>query len=140
MTGGSSHQQEKLSRRSILLSVVVCGVLLVGCLTSWSQVQAGACCMSSTVGGVGRLRLWENPKWILGMSLRMLWEDYIRQDEKILADSFRVDAGIGLQVSWLFHDHWTLVASFDTGIFVNFLGHNQPGRISGSLGLRYAYF
>lgn len=77
---------------------------------------------------------------VLSASTRLLWEDQISLGGDRVPDSSRVDAGVGLALSWRFDPHWTLQAAIDTGVFVSHLGDNTPGRATGTLGLRYGYF
>jgi hypothetical protein len=71
---------------------------------------------------------------------RLLWEDAITIGGRRVANSSRVDTGLGLALSWRFDPHWTLQAAVDSGVFLSYLGDNTPGRITGTLGLRYGYF
>ena len=77
---------------------------------------------------------------VLSGILRALWEDKITLDGRRLDDSSRVDMGLGLALSWRFDPHWTLQLAGDTGIFASGLGDNTPGRVTGTIGVRYGYF
>lgn len=77
---------------------------------------------------------------VLALSLRFLWEDQLTVGARRVEGSQRIDAGAGLSLSWSFDPHWTLQASVDSGLFIDALGANQPGRLTASLGLRYGFF
>ncbi len=51
--------------------------------------------------------------------------------------SSATSATAGLLASWTFDPHWTLLASASSGLFIDALGQNRPGRITASLGVRY---
>lgn len=55
-------------------------------------------------------------------------------------DSAATSASAGVLASWAIDPHWTLLANASSGLFVDALGQNRPGRISASIGVRYAYF
>ncbi len=77
---------------------------------------------------------------VLAASFRVLWEDNLRFDEQVQENSYRLDLGLGFSAAWAFTPHWTIVASLDTGLFASQMGHNQPGRLTCTLNLRYGYF
>ncbi|MBI1949356.1 MAG: hypothetical protein HYS27_26955 [Deltaproteobacteria bacterium] len=49
-------------------------------------------------------------------------------------------ASAGLFASYTLWGHWTLVASTSSGLFLDGLGQNRPGRVTASLGVRYGAF
>lgn len=51
--------------------------------------------------------------------------------------SSATSATAGLLASWTIDPHWTLLASAASGLFVDALGQNRPGRMTASLGVRY---
>lgn len=77
---------------------------------------------------------------VLSAYARVLWESDVTIAGRTVDDSARLDTGLGLALSWRFDPHWTLQAGVDSGLFVDALGDNQPGRVTTTLGLRYGYF
>ena len=59
---------------------------------------------------------------------------------RVVPDSSRVDAGVGLSAAWTLIGHWTVVANIDTGLFVSRLGDNAIGRVTPGLSVRYGHF
>lgn len=59
---------------------------------------------------------------------------------RAVADSDRLDVGLAAAGSWRIELHWTVQASVDTGLFVDALGKNDPGRVMTTLGVRYGSF
>lgn len=57
-----------------------------------------------------------------------------------VADSAATLGSAGAVVSWTPSAHWTLVASASSGLFLDDLGQNRPGRVTVSLGARYGQF
>ncbi|MCC7070531.1 MAG: hypothetical protein IT383_04360 [Deltaproteobacteria bacterium] len=51
--------------------------------------------------------------------------------------SSATSATAGVLASWTVDPHWTLLASASSGLFVDALGQNRPGRVTASLGVRY---
>lgn len=77
---------------------------------------------------------------VTSLATRLTWESETHLDEAAVADSDRLDVGLGLALSWRFAWHWTLQLGVDSGLFVDDLGKNQPGRVTSTLGLRYGSF
>lgn len=86
----------------------------------------------------GGVELWRGI--VVSLTLRYGWEDALRYDGEAVPESARSDAGVGLALSWRVSPHWTVQAGADSGLFVGQFGDNTPGRITGTVGLRYGYF
>lgn len=72
--------------------------------------------------------------------VRLDWEHDVTLAGAAVPDSWVLDPGVGIALSWRVHPHVTLQASLDTNLFVDWLGHNAPGRVTAALGLRYGHF
>ncbi len=79
-------------------------------------------------------------KVVVGALLRMSWESSLTVDGRTVDNSGRADSGVGLSVAWDFSEHFTAQAGIDVGLLFDHLGDNQPGRVGGSLGLRWASY
>ncbi|TNF24863.1 MAG: hypothetical protein EP329_24050 [Deltaproteobacteria bacterium] len=77
---------------------------------------------------------------VTSLVARLTWASEIVLDGASVDGSGRLDVGLGAALSWRFAYHWTLQLAVDTGLFVDGLGDNQPGRLTGTLGLRYGVF
>ena len=77
---------------------------------------------------------------VLSLVARCAWQAPLTLAGATVDDSERLDLGLGLAASWRFDPHWTLQLGLDTALFADDLGENQPGRLSGTLGLRYGHF
>ncbi len=71
---------------------------------------------------------------------RFRWEAPLTLDGATVDGSARHETGLGAAVSWRFDPHWTLQLGVDTGLFLDHLGGNQPGKVTGTIGVRYGYF
>ncbi len=91
------------------------------------------------VGLAGGLELVPG-KVVLGALLRLSWESSLELDGRTVDNSGRADSGVGLSVAWDLSEHFTAQAGVDVGLLFSHLGDNQPGRVGGSLGLRWAAF
>lgn len=90
---------------------------------------------ASLIGG------WEvAPRLVLSAQLRVAYESETVTSGRVVPDSSRVDAGVGLSAAWTLIGHWTLVANIDTGLFVSHLGDNAIGRVTPGLSVRYGHF
>lgn len=61
-------------------------------------------------------------------------------DDDEQADSAATAASTGVLASWSIDPHWTLLANLTSGLFLDALGQNRPGRVALSLGVRHAWF
>jgi hypothetical protein len=77
---------------------------------------------------------------VVSLTLRFSWEDSLMIEGARIDGSYRIDSGIGLSISYRAAPHWTIQASCDTGLMAHHLGHNSPGGVTTTLGLRYGYF
>lgn len=77
---------------------------------------------------------------VTSLVARLTWASAIVLDGRTVGDSERLDLGLGAALSWRLEHHWTLQVALDTGLFASGLGDNQPGRLTGTLGLRYGVF
>jgi len=77
---------------------------------------------------------------IVTLVLRFAWHADLVLDGRTVPNSSRRDMGVALAASWRFDPHWTLQLAADTSLFADHLGDNQPGRVVGTLGLRYGHF
>jgi len=77
---------------------------------------------------------------VTSLVARLTWAGEIVLDGRSVADSGRLDVGLGAALSWRFDPHWTLQLAVDTGLFADGLGDNQAGRVTGTVGLRYGVF
>lgn len=80
------------------------------------------------------------PNVVATLVLRFAWHAELTLDGRAVAGSSRRDLGALLAASWRFDPHWTLQLGVDTSLFADHLGDNQPGLVTGSLGLRYGHF
>jgi hypothetical protein len=79
-------------------------------------------------------------KLVLAGMIRASYETSLSMDGRTVPNSGRADTGVGVSVAWDVGERWTVTAGVDVGLLFSGLGDNQPGRVAGSLGLRYAYF
>lgn len=77
---------------------------------------------------------------VTSVAVRGLWEARTVQEGKRIDGTSRSDIGVGISVAYRIHDHVTVTAAGDTGIFVRGAGKNQQGRVSATLGLRFGIF
>lgn len=77
---------------------------------------------------------------VVSLVPRVTWEAETVLAGATVADSDRLDVGLALAGSWRVDLHWTVQASIDTGVFLDDLGKNQPGRVMTTLGVRYGSF
>ncbi|MCP4499291.1 MAG: transporter [Deltaproteobacteria bacterium] len=77
---------------------------------------------------------------VLYASANASWEAPLTMDLEWVPNSDRTTLGLGAGLSWIFHAHWTLVASVDTGLYADFLGKNTFGATRFSTGIRYGHF
>lgn len=77
---------------------------------------------------------------VTSLVARLTWASEIVLDGRAVDGSGRLDVGLGAALSWRFEAHWTLQLAVDTGIFADGLGDNQPGRVTGTAGVRYGVF
>ncbi|MCC6749193.1 MAG: hypothetical protein IT371_16140 [Deltaproteobacteria bacterium] len=77
---------------------------------------------------------------VLSLIAHTSWESSVLYQGALQPDSGTLETGLGVAASYRVHPHFTLHAAFDTGLFFRGLGRNLPGRMSGTLGLRYGYF
>ncbi|MEM1007389.1 MAG: hypothetical protein AAGJ35_00160 [Myxococcota bacterium] len=80
------------------------------------------------------------PQWVFALSLRFLWEDILHQGTFPVANTEKMDMGVGVALSWSFDAHWSLILSVDTGLFFSGWGKNHPGGIVSTLNIRYGHF
>ena len=78
--------------------------------------------------------------WILSARVGGSWESAIVLDGAAVSGSERLDLSASVAAAWRFDPHWTLQLSAHSGLFLDGLGDNQPGRWGGQLGLRYGHF
>lgn len=77
---------------------------------------------------------------VLGALLRLSWESSLALDGRTIDNSGRADSAVGLSVAWDATEYLTVQAGVEVGLLLSHLGDNQPGRVGGSLGLRWAAF
>lgn len=77
---------------------------------------------------------------VASLLARFRWEAPLTLAGATVADSSRHETGLALALSYRVAPHWTLQFGLDTPILVDHLGDNQPGKISGTVGVRYGYF
>ncbi len=80
------------------------------------------------------------PQVVISLAPRLSWTDDTRLDEEVVANTSRLEMGVGVAGSWRFDPHWTLQASLDTPLMFDDLGRNQTGRLMTTLGIRYGSF
>jgi hypothetical protein len=100
-----------------------------------ARQRFGPAMTASATGG-----LEAAPGVSIALVARALHEAALHIDGEKIDDSERTDLGIGLAASWQFHPRVTIQAGVDTGLFIDGLGQNQPGRITVTTGLRYGIF
>ena len=71
---------------------------------------------------------------------RYAQEGALSLDEELINNSGQSGTSVGSSVSWRRTPHWTVQGGVESGLFINGLGDNQPGRITTTLGLRYGHF
>ena len=71
---------------------------------------------------------------------RYAQEGALSVDEELTLNSGQTGLSVGSSVSWRLTPHWTVQAGVETGLFIDGLGDNRPGRITTTLGLRYGHF
>ncbi len=77
---------------------------------------------------------------VLSLVTRASWQAPLTLAGRSIEGSDRADLGLGLAASWRLTPNWTAQAALDTGLFLDGLGDNHPGRITTTLGLRYGHF
>lgn len=77
---------------------------------------------------------------LLGVMAGLAHDRPLTLGDEEQADSVATAASAGLLASWSLDPHWTVLANVTSGIFLDALGQNRPGRVSASLGVRYAHF
>jgi hypothetical protein len=71
---------------------------------------------------------------------RFAYEGNSRYDGAVVPRSEAYDFGLGPALAWQVNPHWTLQGGADFSLPVGSLGLNRQGRVTGNLGVRYAYF
>lgn len=77
---------------------------------------------------------------VISLVLRMSWEDNLNLGTRLINNTYLLDVGAILALSWRFDPHWTLLFSINSGLFINQMGVNGNGRLTYTLGLRYGFF
>jgi hypothetical protein len=77
---------------------------------------------------------------VASLLARFRWEAPLTLAGATIDGSSRHESGLALALSYRVTPHWTLQLGLDTPIPVDHLGDNQPGRVSGTVGVRYGYF
>ena len=77
---------------------------------------------------------------VVSLTGYLSWEAPLTLDGRTVADSSHLDTGLGAAASWRVLPHWTLQVSAATGLFLDGLGANQPGRVTATVGVRYGHF
>lgn len=77
---------------------------------------------------------------LLGVMAGVAYDLPVLIDEEEQVDSAATAASAGLLASWSVTPHWTLLANLSSGLFLDALGQNRPGRVALSLGVRHAWF
>jgi hypothetical protein len=77
---------------------------------------------------------------VLSASARVRAEARLHEAGRAVPDSHQLDTGLGLQASVVLDESWTLLLDADSGLFVDGLGTNVPGRVAGGIGIRHGFF
>ena len=72
--------------------------------------------------------------------LRCTFESNLTVGNEAIADTWILDPGAGLALSWRPNPHVTMQAGIDSNLFLDGLGHNTPARVTATLGMRYGVF
>lgn len=78
--------------------------------------------------------------YVASVIIHHSWHEAITIDHNKVPNSGRRELGATVALSMQVAPNWTLQTSFDSGLFISGAGANQPGQLTGSLGLRYGYF
>ena len=71
---------------------------------------------------------------------RFGYEGATRYDGVEVPQTQAYDFGVGPALAWQVASHWTVQGGVDVGLFATGFGLNRQGRVTGNLGVRYAYF
>jgi hypothetical protein len=94
--------------------------------------------LSGEVALMGGLEVADNV--VVSVFGRYAQEGALSLDQELITNSGQSGASVGSAVSWRLTPHWTVQGGVETGLFVDGLGDNQPGRVTTTLGLRYGHF
>ncbi|WP_373044350.1 hypothetical protein [Vulgatibacter sp.] len=77
---------------------------------------------------------------VLVLAPRLRWEAETIRDGVAQPGSSGLEVAVGPSASWQFDPHWTLQASFDTGLPIDGLGRNRSLFTSASIGIRHGIY
>lgn len=81
-----------------------------------------------------------SPAVVLSLLGHARWRSPIVLDGVPLDRSEQLSLSAGVTSSFRFDNHWSVQLSVDSGFFVDGVGQNVPGAVTGTLGLRYGHF
>lgn len=77
---------------------------------------------------------------VLALTPRIRWDSDGFRDGERLPDSSTLELALGASAAWQFDPHWTLQASFESGIPADGFGRSRPLFTSGSIGIRHGIY